>query len=63
MFLLDRIVVNGKERVRKRRVCGRCHRVRVTFTPGNCVCDRCVSPEMDARAEALAEWKRRRRQA
>jgi hypothetical protein len=41
MFLIDTIAVNGETKVRKRRVCRKCHRVNVTMTGTRQTCEEC----------------------
>jgi hypothetical protein len=42
MFIIDKVLgANGETEIRKRRVCRKCHRVRVTFRPAAHVCEDC----------------------
>jgi hypothetical protein len=52
MFLIDTIAANGETKVRKRRVCRKCHRVNTVFYGTRQTCEKCrltsrLSTEMD----------------
>jgi RNA polymerase subunit RPABC4/transcription elongation factor Spt4 len=47
----------------ERKACSRCGRTRVTFVGNSQTCDRCEAADFTEKEQALAEWRKRRKQA